>query len=249
LTFHGEPRNKEKFEHAHESPFVMVRPLVVLSVLSIFIWYTPNPLAPDAGWVTTEWVTTPQTVVPESSRFDFMIHEGQPTGGEHSTIVHSEKYVNAMQWAHYPAMILSIILGGLGILLAFTIYQWKKISADNLASKLKKLYNGSLNKWFVDEIYDATFISGTLKLGNILSWFDNKIVDGIVNGTATVTQLFSKISGLFDTYVVDGFVNASAFISGLIGLNFKRLQTGKVQTYIVLVVFSIIILFFIVAPF
>jgi NADH-quinone oxidoreductase subunit L len=85
-----------------------------------------------------------------------------------------------------------------------------------------------------------------MKLGSFLSWFDKWIVDGIVNGTASVTRVFSKISGYFDTYVVDGFVNATAFLSGFIGLNFKKLQTGKVQTYIVLVIFSILILFFIV---
>ncbi len=51
------------------------------------------------------------------------------------------------------------------------------------------------------------------------------------------------------TYIVDGFVNATAFLSGFIGLNFKRLQTGKVQTYLVLVIFSVIILFFIIGPF
>ena len=61
--------------------------------------------------------------------------------------------------------------------------------------------------------------------------------------------MFSKLSGLFDTFIIDGFVNATAFVSGFIGLNFKRIQTGKVQTYIVLVIFSIIILFFIISPF
>lgn len=249
LTFHGKPKNKEKYDHAHESPFVMVMPLVVLSALSIFIWYTPNPISSDAGWFTSDWVSTPQTVVPESSRFDFMINDVESTNSGHGEIIHSSKYVDAMHWAHYPAMGLSILLGGLGILLAFLMYQWKKISADNLANKFKSLYRGSLNKWFIDEIYDASFISGTLKLGDILSWFDSKIVDGIVNGTASVTRLFSRISGLFDTYVVDGFVNATAFISGFIGLNFKRIQTGKVQTYVVLVVFSILVLFFIIGPF
>ncbi len=249
LTFHGEPKNKEKFDHAHESPFVMVMPLVVLSALSIFIWYTPNPISADAGWFATDWVTTPQTVVPETSRFDFMIREAGETIGEHGIPTHSEKYEHAMHWAHYPAMALSIILGGLGILLAFLMYQWKKISPDNLADKVKKLYNGSLNKWYVDEIYGATFIGGTLNLSRILSWFDKWIVDGIVNGSATVTRLFSRISGFFDTFVVDGLVNSTAFLSGFIGLNFKKLQTGKVQTYIVLVVFSILLLFFVVGPF
>jgi NADH-quinone oxidoreductase subunit L len=146
-------------------------------------------------------------------------------------------------------MILSLLLDVIGILLAFMMYQWMKISADKLAEKFKKLYNGSLNKWFIDEIYDATVISGTLKLSSIMSWFDNKVIDGIVNGTASVTGLFSKLSGLFDTYIVDGLVNGTAFISGFIGLNFKRIQTGKVQTYIVLVVFSILLLFYFIGPF
>ncbi len=245
LTFHGKPNNKEKFDHAHESPFVMVMPLVVLSVLSIFIWYTPNPLSPDAGWFASEWITTPQTVVPESTRFDFMINDNVG----HSAVTHSEKYERAMHGAHYPAMILSLVLAGLGILFAFVIYQWKKVSADNLAGKLKGLYKGSLNKWYVDEFYHASFIGGTLGLGDLLNWFDKYIVDGIVNGSAVFTRVFSKISGYFDEYIVDGLVNATALISGFIGLNFKRLQTGKVQTYLVLVIFSVIILFFIIGPF
>ncbi|MCP5061871.1 MAG: NADH-quinone oxidoreductase subunit L [Ignavibacteriae bacterium] len=251
LTFHGEPNNKEKFDHAKESPLVMVLPLVVLSALSIFIWYTPNPLSPDAGWFAGSWVETPQTVVPESSRFEFMKTgtEVHAATSDHGKIVHSEMYVEAMHWAHYPAMILSLILAGLGILLAFTMYQWKKISPDNIADKVKGLYKGSLNKWYMDEIYSATFIGGTLNLGSLLSWFDKWIVDGIVNGAATVTRVFSKISGYFDQYVVDGVVNGTALVSGFIGFSFRKLQTGKVQTYIVLVIFSALLLFFFIGPF
>ncbi|MDX1699310.1 MAG: NADH-quinone oxidoreductase subunit L [Melioribacteraceae bacterium] len=244
LTFHGEPRDKEKYDHAHESPFVMVMPLVVLSVLSLFFWYTPNPFSPDAGWFVSKWVATPQTVVPETAAFDFMINN---TGN--TEVTHSNDYEEAVHWAHYPAMILSLILDAIGILFAFLIYQWMKISADDLANKIRLLYQGSLNKWYFDEIYDATFIKGTIKLGDILAWFDNKIVDGIVNGSATLTRFFSKVSGLFDIYIVDGLVNATAFFSGFLGLNFKRVQTGKVQTYLVLVVFSILVLFFIIGPF
>ncbi|MBK8947088.1 MAG: NADH-quinone oxidoreductase subunit L [Ignavibacteriae bacterium] len=251
LTFHGEPRNHHKYDHAHESPFVMVMPLVVLSTLSIFFWYTPNPISPDAGWFTTSWVTTPQTVVPKTAAYDFMINESSEHSvqNSHGEIIHSEKYTHAMHWAHYPAMIISLIVAGLGILLAFTMYQWKKISPDKIADSVKGLYKGSLNKWYVDEFYAKSFIGGTLKLGDLLSWFDKWVVDGIVNGSAYLTKIFSKISGLFDTYIVDGFVNGTALFSGFVGFNFKKLQTGKVQTYIVLVVFSVIILFFIIGPF
>ena len=82
-----------------------------------------------------------------------------------------------------------------------------------------------------------------------MSWFDSHIVDGFVNGTATVTKAFSTVSGWFDTYVVDGLVNFSAMLSGFIGLTFRRLQTGKVQSYIIFVVFSVLVIFLIFRPF
>ncbi|MFH1198500.1 MAG: NADH-quinone oxidoreductase subunit L [bacterium] len=249
LTFHGEPVNKEKFDHAHESPFVMVLPLVILSALSIFIWFTPNPIDANSGWFLSSWVKTPHTVVPEAMRFDFMKTGEEIASVAHGEIIHSEKYTEAMHTAHYPAMLLSLLVAGLGILTAFVIYQWKKISADKLASSLKPLYNLSLNKWYLDEIYNATAVAGTIKLARMLSWFDNKIIDGAVNGTAWITKFVSKISNLFDTYVVDGFVNFTALFSGFIGLTFRRMQTGKVQTYVVFVIFSIMILLFIFRPF
>lgn len=241
ITFHGEPKDHHKYEHAHESPWVMVGPLVVLAALSIFIWYTPNPLSPDAGWFMKDWVKTPHTVVPESTRFEFM-QSATHASEVHGEVVHSPLYTETMHWAHYPAMGMSILFAGLGILLAFIIYQWKKLNAEKMAEKVKPLYNFSLNKWYLDEAYDATAINGTLNFSKILSWFDNTIVDGAVNGSAWLGRFISSISGWFDTFVVDGLVNFTAFFSGFIGFAFRKLQTGKVQTYLVFVVFAVIIL-------
>ncbi len=72
LTFHGKPRNQEKYDHAHESKFAMAMPLVVLSMLSIFIWYTPNPFNPEAGALMSKWVKVPELSVPDNARYDFM---------------------------------------------------------------------------------------------------------------------------------------------------------------------------------
>ena len=228
----------------------MVAPLVVLATLSIFIFYTPNPVAPDAGWFLGSWVKTPAQVVPLDTRYDFMQPAMEGHHAEvHGEIVNSPLYTETMHWAHYPSMIMSITLAGIGVLFAFLFYQWKKLNPDKLADRIKFLYKGSLNKWYLDEAYDKTAVSGTLGLGSVLSWFDAKIVDGAVNGSAWLTRLVSSISGWFDANIVDGFVNATAFVSGFIGLSFKKLQTGKVQTYIVLVVFSIIILLFLFKPF
>ncbi len=247
MTFHGEPRNKEKYDHAHESPFVMVLPLIVLTTLSLFFWYTPNPVAPEQGWFLSEWVHTPESVVPQETRFDFMKTETE--GVTESAVAFSEEYEHAMHWAHIPTLVLSLLLGGLGILFAFIIYHWRKIDPDELAEKLKPAYLFSLNKWYVDEFYEATFISGTLKLSYLLSLFDKYVVDGIVNGTAYVTRVISTISGIFDKYIIDGFVNFTAFLSGLLGLGFRRLQSGRIQTYLVLVIFSLIILLLFFEPF
>ncbi len=249
LTFHGEPRNQHKFDHAHESPKVMIAPLVVLATLSLFIFYTPNPIAPDAGWFLGSWVKTPAQVVPDNTRFDFMTESAQGHHEVHGEIVHSPLYTETMHWAHYPAMFTSLFVAGLGILIAFVFYQWKKVDVEKLAGKIKLLYNGSLNKWYIDEAYDKTAVSGTLGLGKILFWFDAHIVDGAVNGSAWITKKFSAVNGWFDANIVDGLVNLTAFVSGFIGLSFKKLQTGKVQTYIVFVVFSIIILLFFFKPF
>ncbi|MCU7496614.1 MAG: NADH-quinone oxidoreductase subunit L [Ignavibacteria bacterium] len=256
LTFHGTPRDQERHDHAHESPFVMAMPLVVLSVLSVFFWYGLNPANPSTGWFLDKWVKTPTSIVPQGQRFDFMKSEVKETASAEKTaagsteaVVHSEHYMHAMHQAHYPAMGLSIILGGLGILLAFSMYQWKKIDPDKLAEKLGPIYRFSLNKWYIDELYGATFIGGALALSRLLAWFDKYVVDGLVNGAASLTRGVSKLGGLFDTYVVDGLVNFTAYLSGFIGIFFRKFQTGKVQTYVVFVIFSVIILLFIFRPF
>ena len=248
ITFHGEPRDHHKYEHAHESPFVMAMPLVVLAGLSVFFWYTPNPISADQGWFFSKWINSPAVYAPNETRFDFMkseiIESITESHSAHGEITFSEKYTEAVHAAHYPAMILSLLVAFAGILTAFVFYQWKKIDVEKLTNSIKPLYNFSLNKWYFDEFYNKVFVGGTIALSKALGWFDLKIIDGIVNGAAEITRRFAFFTGAFDRIVIDGFVNLTAYLSGFIGLIFRRVQTGKVQTYLVLVLFSIIILLF-----
>jgi len=260
LTFHGEPRDKEKYDHAHESPFVMVMPLVVLAALSVFIWYTPNPVNPEQGALLSSWVKAPELSTPQNTRYPFMRNDNIKPAGQNNLpdkvirqkdneITYSEVYTEAMHHAHIPAILLSLLVAGLGILTAFLFYQWKRLNPDKLADSIKPLYKLSYNKWYFDEIYDSTFIVLTLGLSKILYWIDAYIIDGLVNGSASFTKLISSFSGQFDHYVVDGLVNFMGYLSGFIGLIFRRFQTGKVQTYIVLVVFSLVIILFLFKSF
>ncbi|MCJ7552784.1 MAG: NADH-quinone oxidoreductase subunit L [Ignavibacteriaceae bacterium] len=245
LTFHGQPQDQHKFEHAHESPFAMVMPLVVLALLSFFFWYTPNPINAGSGWVLTKWIENPELHTPPSSRFEFMNGDEEIHSENSHPPMYSNLYSEAMHSAHYPAMILSLIVAILGIFLAFYVYQWKKINVDNIVVKIKPIYEFSLNKWYFDELYHSTFVAFTLGLSRFLAWFDLKIIDGIVDGSASITKIFSSFIGGFDRIVIDGFVNFTAYFSGFIGILFRKFQTGKVQTYILFVIFSIVILLFV----
>jgi NADH-quinone oxidoreductase subunit L len=159
-----------------------------------------------------------------------------PANTEHHAL---NKFEEAIHHFHLQAMIMSLLIAGCGILLAFVVYQWRKINADKVANAVSPLYKLSFNKWYIDEIYEKTFIGGTVLLSKLLSFFDNKVVDGFVNFTATIMRAVSWFTGKFDNIVVDGVVNWSAWTVGLSGRISRLMQTGTVQTYIA---FSIIIL-------
>jgi NADH-quinone oxidoreductase subunit L len=230
LTFFGEPKNKEKFDHAHESPAVMSVPLVILACLTFYLFYTfPsfNPTDASGGWFA-QLIQTPASVAVDhgsaghamASLDPVMAEDAHGAGGGH----HDP--------SHTIAMILSLLIAGAGIFLSWLTYFKKSISAESWAKRLPGLHRFLLNKWYFDELYHATVIRGLLLLNQALNWFDATIVDGIVNGSATVTRKASDISGIFDVKVVDGAVNGVATITRAGGRIFRRVQTGRLQHYL-----------------
>ena len=70
------------------------------------------------------------------------------------------------------------------------------------------------------------------------------MVDGAVNGVASVTRFQAWLSGQFDKYVVDGLVNFAGYFVGFFGIVFRKTQTGRIQTYVAFVVLGVIVLFY-----
>ena len=64
---------------------------------------------------------------------------------------------------HFTAMYLSLSIAGLGILLAFATYYWKKINAEAIAKALSPVHSFLVNKWYFDELYHATAVAGTAR--------------------------------------------------------------------------------------
>jgi len=239
VAFHGKAKT-ELAKHTHENNLPIVLPLIILAVLSFWFFYSPNPLDASSGWFHKS-MPQPASVVPAEMQWDFLQHQTHEAGHE-GTHQYLTKFEEESHHYHYTAMTLSLLIAGFGILLAFLIYQFKIFSADRLEMQFKKLHTFSYRKWYFDEIYYATFVNGTIGLSKLMAWFDNKVIDGLVNLSSWVTRVFSYFIGHFDNIVIDGFVNLLANITGIFGASLRKVQTGRIQTYVVLVLIGIICL-------
>jgi NADH-quinone oxidoreductase subunit L len=164
--------------------------------------------------------------------------------GSHGESHYANFFEEQMHHAHIPAMILSLLIAGCGILFSFMVYQFKIFSADKMAEQFKPLYKFSFNKWYFDEFYQATVINGTVGLSKVLALFDLKIIDGLVNWSAGLMRIISYFIGHFDNIVVDGLVNLVASITGLFGAIFRKVQTGSVQTYLIFAIIGMMVLIY-----
>jgi NADH-quinone oxidoreductase subunit L len=133
-------------------------------------------------------------------------------------------------------MAVSVAVAVLGILVALRFYTGEQAFAapKRIAERFGTAYRVLVNKYYVDEAYDAVFVEGLGKGGGRFLWdFDARVIDGFfVNGLfAKVPYALSWLSSIFDQYVVDGLVNgvAGTLKAGYRGL--KRAQTGRVQNY------------------
>jgi NADH-quinone oxidoreductase subunit L len=149
--------------------------------------------------------------------------------------------------AHAYAMYSSVAVGVLGIFLAFVVYSLGWINPARVAEALKPLHKFLQNKWYFDELYEATIISGSKALSRGLAWFDQNVVDGLVNLTARLGVFLSFLVGKFDNGVVDGAVNGVASVTIGSGSVLRRLQTGKLYHYVFALAGGALIIFLIKA--
>ena len=228
MTFHGEPKRKDIFAKMHESPKLMTIPLMVLGALSTFIFFTLPSFNPLGGksWFQA-LVKQPETVVPMGA-FD------------------SEGFAHGLHLAHYPAMYTSLIVAGVGIGLAVLIYILKEIDPAKMAQRLGILYRGSLNKWYMDEIYLNGIIRPFLKGCDAIAYFDMEIYDHyVIDGVGRRVKALATGTGIADDLVVDGAVNLVGIIFQWLGWTFKFVQTGKIQNYLIYVLIGVLMVYLI----
>jgi NADH-quinone oxidoreductase subunit L len=187
LTFYGDFRGEKSVAaHIHESPPTMTIPLIILGVLSAVGGYIglPRSLGGDSWF--------------EGFLEPVFAHEN--LHGLHEVHAHPALSVE------YLLMGLSIVVALVGVLLAYQMYQKDPNMPGRLANRLKTTYKLLLNKYYIDEIYNATVVQPLLKTSDVLS-------------------------DLFDMKGIDGMVNGVAWVVAATGKGVRRIQTGFVQNY------------------
>ncbi len=213
LTFHGSSRAPHDVEHhIHESPSSMTVPLMILAVLSIV-----------GGWVGI------------GGRFEHFLDPviARPTA--------EAAEATGSAATGYGLMFASVLIALLGIWLAWTLYLKRTDLPDRLAQSLNRLYQLVYHKYYVDEIYDAMFVNRAKDLGTTLGAFDSKVIDGLgVDGAGWLARFASQVSIWWDTWIVDGSVRLGSRVIWLLSYPARMVQTGLVQSYMLVIVLGII---------
>lgn len=224
LTFYGKPQQADIHEHIHESPREMTVPMVILGVLTFFIFYTLpsfNPFS-DAGWYKSLIIPVNSLAGGPSARF---IEEG---------IHHS----------HYPAMGISLIVATLGILLAWLMYFKRIISAEKIANGIAPLYRLSFNKFYFDKLYAVILYRPFIKFADRVAFIDWDLYDKyFINGFGVVTRFIARLTGEADYKGIDQtLVDGLGRVISWKGKLLRKVQTGRVQNYLLFALIGIIIL-------
>ncbi|MFC1872209.1 NADH-quinone oxidoreductase subunit L [Chloroflexota bacterium] len=166
LTFHGEYRGGAVPEHGHtdtkhphESPLVMVAPLVFLALLAI-----------GAGWFNV------------TGGFNSFLGEG----GHGESVGFFTGLFGALT---HPLPLISLLVALSGIFCAWAIYLKKWVSAETIGRATGPLHRILYKKYYMDELYEGVIVKGLLMNGlfKLFQLFDAGVVDGAVNGAANGT--------------------------------------------------------------
>jgi NADH-quinone oxidoreductase subunit L len=194
LTFHGAPRaDQHTMDHVHESPAIMTVPLILLAV----------------GAVVTGFMFRDQLIGENWEHF----------WGESIRLNPHNNVLIAMEHVSPWVSLAPSVIGIAGIALAYLLYVGMPYVPGQIAMAFPAVYRFLLNKWYFDELYNATLVQPTLRLARVL-WQvgDAKIIDGMPNGIASLTgsssgQVVKLQTGSIASYAFAMLIGVVALVS------------------------------------
>lgn len=155
LTFHGKPRaSADVMHHVHESPMVMLVPLLILSVGALF-----------AGIVFEGF---------------FVGHEYAEFWGASLFTGPDNHVLHDLHEVAFGIAIIPTVMMALGFAIAWAFYIRNPSLPGQVAARHRGLYQFFLNKWYFDELYDFLFVRPAKAIGTFL-WKtgDGRVIDGL----------------------------------------------------------------------
>ena len=192
LTFWGKSRVHDE-SHVHESPWTMTVPLIILAVPSIAIGAALG--FPFANGLLANGL--------------------EPIFHSASTMLEHEHEAWTLFGIDGLLMLASVTVASVGTVIGVRLFRADSSELlGRVTKRLQPLYDGSRNRWYFDDLNDLVFVRFGRRFANALWWFDRRVVDGTVNGVATLTS------------------------SG--GRGLRQIQTGRVQNYALGIAFGLV---------
>jgi NADH-quinone oxidoreductase subunit L len=204
LTFHGEPRGNAAHHHPHESPWPITGPLVFLGFLSVVSGFVQAPLFKIEAFA--DWFE-PAFV---------------------TNVVSHHGFDATLALAGLAAAFGGIAVSG--------VYYFQREGRSLGWANRGPAHAGYVflvNKYYLDDLYTDGVV-GSLKgpIAQAAYWFNQNVIDGIVNGAAAIALATGRFTyNVIDQRVVDGAVNGLGISAEAGGGALRTVQTGKVQQY------------------
>ena len=212
LTFTG-PLVSVHGHEPEEQAGVITGVLMVLAIGSIVVSFLGLPLL---------WMGYP----PAIELFLAPVFES----AEHLPRVYEHGHGHGMEWL---LMIASLGMASGGLAISWWLYRGRKNPLPGqLLERFPRIHKVIFNKYYVDELYQGTAVRGFLGLGQLCSGLDKHVIDGVVNGMGTLTRGVAWVDGFIDARLVDGAVNAVANLVHWTGSHLRRIQTGRLPSYL-----------------
>ncbi len=235
MTFTGEPKDHHVYDHAHESPWFMTVPLVLLAFFSIIV-ATGNP----------PWKA-------EASALEHTLHHSQPAAvvadfgfvpGVDEPVPYSINKATSTRYQahklHDMGGLVALLTVLVGFAFAAAIYWYRLFDPAEVSERVAAIGTFLNNKWYFDELYSALLIRPSLIVATAAAGFDKYVIDGLLHLTAHVTVWISWFWGQVDRYVVDGLVNVVSNACYQTGYWLRNVQTGSLRSYVLFLVLGAI---------
>jgi NADH-quinone oxidoreductase subunit L len=251
MTFTGKPRDEHVYEHAHEAPWPMTVPLIVLAVCSVCVaWGWPLWDA-EASWLEHNvHHAQHHAVLADFGNIDYAVDKDH---GEY-WVVTKRAEENERLYAYYNHHLagnLALGLVGIGIVFAGLIYwdRYRVLDPAEGKEQFPGLHAFLMDKWRFDWLYSVMVVRPALVVGHWLAWFDLRVIDGIIHALAYFGVLLSKWDGMFDNSIIDGLVNLVGNVIYGAGARLRNVQTGFLRSYVLFLVLAAAGIFLVLAYF